>query len=124
MVLGEPEQLALWPRITRAISSELILIECLRTVDRARIRLGLADEAVARSRAVIQDSIAGLTLVRLGAAVLDRAAQPFPTTLGTLDAIHLASALLARPSFDGLTLATHDHELALAATALGITVHS
>jgi hypothetical protein len=55
--------------------------------------------------------------------VLDRAAEPFPTGLASLDAIHLSSALLAREQIEGLPLATHDHELATAARAVGFEVH-
>jgi hypothetical protein len=43
VVLGEPGRLRIWPRITTAVSSELIRLECLRTIDRARLRLGLDD---------------------------------------------------------------------------------
>ena len=42
-------------------------------------------------------------------SVLSRAAQPLPTTLGTLDAIHLAIALLWRERDQvDLVMATHD----------------
>jgi uncharacterized protein len=123
VVLGEPGQLEIWPKITSAVSSELIRIECLRTIDRARIRSGLTDSEVAESRAVVQEAISGFTLVRVDSAVLERAAQPFPTSLGTLDAIHLASALLSRQAFDDLRLATHDPELATAAKAMGLKVY-
>ncbi len=55
--------------------------------------------------------------------VLRRASQPFPTPLGTLDAVHLATALLWRDSrVEDLALATHDRALALAARASGLTV--
>jgi hypothetical protein len=46
-----------------------------------------------------------------------------PTELGTLDAIHLATALLWKESMGlGLVMATHDVGLALAAQAHGLTV--
>lgn len=52
-----------------------------------------------------------------------RAAQPMPTELGTLDAIHLASAL---PWKDAMgidpVMATHDGALGLAAQAHGLKV--
>ena len=55
--------------------------------------------------------------------VLRRAGQPFPTPLGTLDAVHLATALLWRDTRgEDLALATHDRALALAARASGLTV--
>jgi hypothetical protein len=54
---------------------------------------------------------------------IDRAAQPMPTELGTLDAIHLASALLWKDA-TGIdpVMATHDGALGLAAQAHGLKV--
>ena len=52
-----------------------------------------------------------------------RAAQPMPTELGTLDAIHLATALLWKDvTREDLVLATHDDALALGAQAHGLPV--
>ena len=55
--------------------------------------------------------------------MLERASEPFPTALGSLGAIHLASALLARDSIGDLAFATHDDELGMAALATGFRVH-
>lgn len=123
VVLGEPNRLRLWPKITNPVSSELIRLECLRTIDRARIRLGLKDATVAKQREEVLATLETFNLITLDSVVLERAAEPFPTTLGSLDAIHLASALLARQEFDGLQLATHDDELATAGRAVGFGVH-
>ena len=55
--------------------------------------------------------------------VLERAAQPMPTELGTLDAIHLATALLWKEMMEvNLVMATHDEALALGAEAHGLPV--
>ncbi len=70
------------------------MTESLRTLDRLRLRANLADAEVASRRATILQLIASLEVVEIDAVVLDRAAQPMPTELGTLDAIHLATALL------------------------------
>jgi predicted nucleic acid-binding protein len=123
VVLGETGRLRIWPRITAAVSSELITLECLRTIDRARVRLRLADEDVSEQRAAVLEAIEGFALVPIGPPVLERAAAPFPTTLGSLDAVHMASALLVRDDFDDLSVATHDRELAVAARAEGFRVH-
>jgi predicted nucleic acid-binding protein len=123
VVLGEPERLKIWPKITNPVSSELIRLECLRTIDRARVRLGLDDRSVAKQRGAVMETIDSLRLISLDRVILDRAAEPFPTSLGSLDAIHLASALIAREQIDDLILATHDTELALAAQAVGFSVH-
>jgi len=56
-------------------------------------------------------------------SILHRVGRPFPVPLGTLDAIHLATAEQCLESEGGpLTLATHDFQLALAARALGLPV--
>ena len=122
VVLGERGRLREWSRSERWISSELVRLECLRTIDRARVRLRLADRAVSARRAAILEHLRAFELVGLQAPVLERAADPFPTSLGTLDAIHLASALFARDRYSDLVLATHDEELAIAAEAMGFDV--
>ena len=91
VVLREPARLNAWPKITTPVSSELIRPECLRTIDRARIRLGLEDESVAKQRAAVLEMLETFNLISLDGAVLERAAEPFPTLLGSLDAIHLAN---------------------------------
>jgi hypothetical protein len=54
--------------------------------------------------------------------VLRRAADPFPTPLGTLEAIHLATAILWREGrSEAPVLVTHDGALATAARATGFT---
>jgi predicted nucleic acid-binding protein len=122
VVLGEPESLASWARIDQALSSELIRLECLRTIDRARIQLRLGDDAVSRQRADVLEAIDSLSLIPLSTLVLERAAEPFPTFVGSLNAIHLASALLVGEPYGELLFATHDQQLAIAARAMGLSV--
>jgi predicted nucleic acid-binding protein len=122
IVFGEPGPLAGWGRIEHAVSSELIRVECLRTLDRARIHDRLDDRLVAERRAGLLEAIEAIELVALDRPVLERAAEPFPISVGTLDALHLARALAVRDRFDALTFATHDDRLALAASAMGFAV--
>jgi uncharacterized protein len=123
LALGQPNALPEWRHVDRGISSALIMTESLRTLDRLRIRAGLSDTEIAGRRATILDLINSLELIEIDSTVLDRAAQPMPTELGTLDAIHLASALLWKDAM-GVTpvLATHDGALGLAAQAHGLRV--
>jgi len=123
VALAQPNALPEWRRIDRGVSSALITTESLRTLDRARLRAHLPDTEVARRRSTILALVDSLELVEVDAIVLDRAAQPMPTELGTLDAIHLASALLWRDEMgiDPL-MATHDAALGLAAQAHGFAV--
>ena len=122
VVLRERGALRNWRRSTRLISSELIGLECLRTIDRARLRERLGDEEVAERRGGLLDALRSIELLSIDRLVLERAASQFPTSLGTLDALHLASALIAREEVPDLILATHDQELATAAHSLGFHV--
>lgn len=124
VALRQPDDaLSEWRQIDRGVSSALIMTECLRTLDRLRLRASLPDREVAARRATILSLLATLDIVEVDAAILDRAAQPMPTELGTLDAIHLATALLWQESTgEGLVMATHDMALAFAAQAHGLTV--
>jgi uncharacterized protein len=122
IVLHQPKRLREWRRISRAISSELIRLECLRTIDRARIRLGLPDSEVSRLRSAMLEQLDGFELVEIDAPILDRAAQPFPTLLGSLDAVHLATALRVADQEKSLTVASHDGELSTAARSMGFAV--
>jgi predicted nucleic acid-binding protein len=123
VALRQSDALPEWPQVEQGVSSALIITESLRTLDRLRLRAMLSDEEVASRRSTILQLIASLELVELDAVVLDRAAQPMPTELGTLDAIHLASALLWKEMSDSeLTMATHDTALGLAARAHGVRV--
>ena len=123
IALGQSDRLPEWRRIEQGISSALIATECLRTLDRLRLRAGLPDAEMAVRRATILALVASLELVDVDALILDRAAQPMPTELGTLDAIHLATALLWKEMSGGdLTMATHDDALGRAARAHGLPV--
>jgi uncharacterized protein len=80
------------------------------------------DRELARRRQTMLEVLSGFELVRINRAVLDRAADPFPTQLRTLDALHLASALLLHDREPAATFATHDEDLAAAAAAVGLRV--
>ncbi|MBI4277675.1 MAG: PIN domain-containing protein [Armatimonadetes bacterium] len=123
VALGQQNALPEWWQIDRGVSSALVTTECLRTLDRLRLRARLSDTEVATRRATLLALIASLELVEIDAVVLDRAAQPMPTELGMLDAIHLATALLWKDlTHTHLTMATHDTALALGAQAHGLPV--
>jgi predicted nucleic acid-binding protein len=123
VALGQANALPEWSRIQQGVSSTLVTIESLRTLDRLRLRARLADAEVARRRATILALVGSLDLVELDPVVMDRAAQPLPTELGTLDAIHLATALLWKELTGvDLVMATHDLALALGAKAHGLPV--
>ncbi len=112
-----------WGQWDRAYSSELLRVEVLRTIDRTRLRGALTDTDVAnlveKARAVFD----GLELLGVTQSILNRASQSFLTPLGTLDALHLATALrLVESTAMELTFLTHDIGLAMAARSLNFTV--
>ena len=123
VALRQPDALGEWREIERGVSSALVMTESLRTLDRLRLRANLTDVEVASRRATILTLVGSLELVEVDANVLERAAQPMPTELGTLDAIHLATALLWKEMTQlDLVMATHDGALALGAQAHGLPV--
>jgi hypothetical protein len=95
----------------------------LTTLDRLRLSEGLGDEEIARRREAVYRLLEEMIVIEPGRPILTRAAQPLPTPLGTLDAIHLATALVWRERGNpNLTMATHDGALGLAARASGLLV--
>ena len=120
ILLRQPKRLVVWGRWEAAYSSELLGIESRRMIDRLRVQAALNDHELAdvhHDLTRIERAIGAIPLTR---PVLHRAALPMPTAVKTLDAIHLASALLLREHrTTSLTFATHDPQQLRAARALG-----
>lgn len=122
LVLGEAGRLKEWRKVTRGVSSLLLRVECLRTIDRLRLAGRIPAAAVAYRLETIHQVLAAVDLVEPDREILERAAQPFPVAIGTLDAVH-ATALAWRASEGGaLVMATHDTSLGMAARACGFGV--
>ncbi len=121
VIQGAPDSLASWADVD-PVSSSLITVECLRTIDRARLSPKADIAATARDRASALELLRTFALAPISDSILQRAGDPFPTSLGSLDAIHLATALELRETYPALVLATHDRQLALAALSMGMTV--
>ena len=123
LVLGQRGRLRGWKEIKEGVASALVEVECLRTLDRLRLRGAIDDRVLAGRREAIYRLLEEIEIVEPTRPVLSRASQPSPTPLGTLDAIHLATALLWREwaSVD-LAFATHDAALGIAARASGFRV--
>jgi uncharacterized protein len=120
-LLGQAGGLREWRHVRTGVSSRLTEVECLRTLDRLRTEGALDEKRLARLREAIYALLASLEIVEITRTVLARAAEPSPTSLGTLDSIHLASAILWRERIGkNIALATHDEALALGARAHGM----
>jgi predicted nucleic acid-binding protein len=123
LVLREPGALEELRSCDALVSSELIAVESLRTIDRLRLRGALSTEEASSRRQTATDWLEAVDLVLLQPPILARASDPFPTPLGTLDALHLATALVWQDRKGRrLVMATHDRSLALAARSFGLEV--
>ena len=108
---------------TTAYSSALLGVESRRAIDRLRLQAALDDDGVAQAHEHLGQIEQSLGWIRVTPALLRRASQPMATSLGTLDALHLSSALLFREHRDAaLAFATHDAQQGLAARANGFSV--
>jgi predicted nucleic acid-binding protein len=105
------------------VSSEILTVEPYRVIDRHRLDGTLSAPEAAARREVVAEWLEAVDLVLLQRPILARAAEPFPAPLGTLDALHLATALVWRDrSGQDLLFATHDRRLADAARAFSFAV--
>ena len=88
-----------------------------------RLQQALDDATRAESMKQIEILCDEIHLAALEPEILDRAADAFPTVVRTLDALHLATALMWRTRLGApLTVLTHDTQMAIAARSLGFPV--
>jgi uncharacterized protein len=122
ILFHEPNPVNVWGKWEKAYSSSLWRVEALRTVDRLRLTHEITDSQVADLVREIEIVHETLAIFPVNEKILQRASETFPTVVGTLDAIHLASALSIR-EIDSLDLVlTHDLQLGTAARSLGFKV--
>ena len=123
IVLREPEALVELRTYDRLVSNELIAVESARTIDRLRIQGSLTTEEAADRVRAVNEWLEAIDLVLLRPPVLSRASEPMPMPIGTLDAVHLATALIWRDRMGPLPeMATHDTALGAAARTFGFDV--
>lgn len=123
LVLREPEAIDELRGSDPLVSSELLVVESCRTIDRLRLQGALTTEEAAERLQVVKQWFEAIDLVLLRPPVLARASEPLPVPLGTLDALHLATALIWRDRMGPISVvATHDMALGVAARAFGFDV--
>ncbi len=123
LVLREPGALDDLRSCEAFVSSELLAVEALRSLDRLRLQGALTTDEAVKRRVVVTEWLEAVDLVVLQRPILARACDPFPVPLGTLDALHLATILVWRERMGrAVVLATHDPALALAARSFGVEV--
>lgn len=104
-------------------SSVLLRTEAYRTLYRIRLENGLNDEEASVVFSKLLKFLAMISLVPITPNILREAEQFFPTSVATLDAIHLTSALAVQRRFPEVNrFLTHDSQLGRAAQAMGLKV--
>jgi len=122
-LFGEPNPLAEWSRIESAYASRLLPLEVGRVIDRCRLAGKITDAEVAELHEEARRVLRSIEILAITERILERAAGPMPTVLGSLDAIHLCTAIELAPTVEARpVLATHDVPLAQAARASGFEV--
>jgi len=105
------------------LASDLTLIECERVLIRAVATNLLPEAAAAERRAMMATAADHWVLFDLAAEVVERARRPFPAEpIRTLDAIHLATAVLARALVPDLALLALDVRVRRSAEQMGFRV--
>src|ERR1700722_10266018 len=112
-------ELARW----RLFSSQLVDVEVRRTLQRYHAERVLSAAKFARRVNEWNLFRASIDLTPITTGIMQRAAEPFPTLVKTLDAIHLATAIgWAGQTKAPVTILTHDRPLGIAASACGFAV--
>lgn len=96
----------------RIISSALAVVEVIRGVRVAEGGPDAEEEAL--------EMLRGCSLVEIDRGVIEEARRHAAATLGSLDSLHLASALRVDPT----CLVTYDRQLGRAARGLGLRVEA
>jgi predicted nucleic acid-binding protein len=103
---------AFWEQVS--VSSRLLEYEVWNRVWARGLGQSHRDEVHATLRKI--------EMIELSRLSLRRALEPFPVSVRTLEALHLATMDFIRESGEPLQLASYDNRLIMAAQALGISV--
>src|SRR5918996_2787872 len=119
----EAAPLRAWGEWDGAYASVLLRVEIFRTIDRIRLSGRLDDRGIVEMLGDARAMLESIALVPVSDPILERASESFLTTLGTLDAMHLATALrLVQTSEIEITFLIHDTQLATAARSMNFVV--
>ena len=122
ILFREPNPVGIWGKWDKAYSSALWRVEAMRTIDRLRLTHEINDIEVANLVRDVQLTHETFAIHPVTERIFQRASETFPTVVGTLDAIHLATALAIREIENLDYLLTHDSQLGTAARSVGFEV--
>lgn len=122
-ILDQPDPLSDLLRYDSRVTSFVAEVECLRAVESARSRGQLTGEEAADRRRMVYTQMRRIRRLVVSFPVLRRAGEPYPLPIKSLDAIHLASALIVRErEAPDLVFATHDQQLGRLAAVMDLQV--
>ncbi len=123
-LLGEPTGLLVQELLSTAASvfaSDLTLVESDRVLIRSTVAGQISEAEAANRRAHLSRVSGHWNLVRISDEIVSRARRPFPVEpIRTLDALHLASALVVRAAEPELTMLSLDERVRDCTLALGL----
>jgi predicted nucleic acid-binding protein len=105
---------ALWRE--RLVSSRILEYEFWNRIHARGLTRSHGDEA--------RVLLVYVSLIDLAQSVLARALEPFPTPVGTLDGLHLATIEFLRAQGEKVELASYDRRLNAGARALGVAIYA
>jgi predicted nucleic acid-binding protein len=107
----------------KVVCSRLTLIESHRAIRRAVTLEDLVETDAAEVRATLAQAAGRWAVLEISFDVASRAEQAFPTEpVRTLDAVHLASALLLRQAIPDLVVVSTDTRIRGNASQLGFEI--
>jgi predicted nucleic acid-binding protein len=105
------------------VASDLTLIECGRTLIRGQVMGELSESEALERKTLLEAVSADWMLLKIGREIAERVRHRMPVEpVGTLDALHLATALFARSAISDLALLSLDQRVRDNGTAFGFDV--
>jgi predicted nucleic acid-binding protein len=123
-LLNSPKVYSAFQNWKACYSSELLYIEVSRVLNRLRLENKIDDKEYGTLKKTFLEFYGSIFIIEINQTIKQKAADPFPTIIGTLDSIHLASAIALKeenPKWK-ITFLTHDSQLSTAAIAMGYEV--
>ena len=96
------------------VSSRLLQYEVWNRIHDRRLAASHADQAKAL--------VSRVTLIDLLPRIVERALEPFPMPIGTLDGLHMATIEFLRSDAQDIELASYDRRLIDCARAYGVPI--
>jgi len=125
-LFGEARGIVVRNQLRRAesvVSSDLTLVECDRVIIRARALDEITESKAQHCRSRLTEASNHWYILKVGTEIVERARLPFPhEPIRTLDALHIASALIARTAIPDLALLTLDERIRTASKELGFKI--